>query len=69
MIVLNYSNCLLCEGFFTLRMSEIGPYLCQSDWEIAKENVDKWDFERNHQIGTGDKYCDHTYKRKHALNL
>ena len=33
------------------------------DWAIARDNADKWKFERNYQIGTGDSYCDHTYKR------
>ena len=63
-IVLNYANCPLCEGFFLLGLRELAPYACQADWEIAKENADKWDFERKHQIGTGDEYCDHTYERK-----
>ncbi len=63
-IVFNYINCPFCEPFFTLGLPEMGPYACQSDWEIAKDNADKWDFERSHQIGTGDKFCDHTYKRK-----
>jgi hypothetical protein len=31
---------------------------------MAEANQDKWLFERNHQIGTGDAFCDHTYKRK-----
>ncbi len=64
-IVLNYANCPLCEGFSSLGLTELSPYLCQGDWEIAKDNADKWDFERTHQIVTGDGYCDHTYKRKH----
>ena len=38
--------------------------MCQADWEIAKDNRDKWTFERSYQIGTGDSFCDHTYKRK-----
>ncbi len=67
-IVLNYVNCPLCETFSALGVKEIGPHVCQSDWEIAKENADNWDFERNHQIGTGDEYCDHTYKRKQPVN-
>jgi len=63
-IILNYKNCPHCEAFFTLGLSELGQYACDSDWEIARDNSDLWDFERNNQIGTGDNYCNHTYKRK-----
>jgi hypothetical protein len=42
---------------------ELNSYVCQGDWEIAKEHKGKWEFEREHEIGKGDSYCDHTYKR------
>jgi hypothetical protein len=61
---INVHNCLFCEAFRKLGMSQMGPYLCQGDWEMAKENSDKWDFQRKHQIGTGDSFCDHTYLRR-----
>jgi len=63
-IVLNYANCPLWEGFSLLGLEKLAPYACQADWEIAHDNADKWSFERRHQIGTGDEYCDHTYMSK-----
>jgi hypothetical protein len=57
-------NCPFCEALTRLGLPELGPYVCQGDWEIARENADKWGFERDHQIGTGDAFCDHTYLRK-----
>jgi predicted ArsR family transcriptional regulator len=65
-LALKYANCPFCETFNLLGLPEMGAHVCQSDWEIAKDNADLWDFERSHQIGTGDEYCDHTYLRKQA---
>ena len=62
-IVLNFKNCPHCEAFCSLGMPEFGPYACDSDWVIAQKNAEMWSFERSHQIGTGDTYCNHTYKR------
>ena len=56
-------NCPFCETFIKLGMPELAPYVCEGDWEKAKSNKNKWLFERKHQIGTGDSFCDHTYKR------
>jgi hypothetical protein len=56
-------NCPFCEALNKIGMSALSPYVCEGDWAIARENADKWKFERNYQIGTGDSYCDHTYKR------
>jgi hypothetical protein len=56
-------NCPFCEAFIKLGMPELAPYVCEGDWEKAKSNKNKWLFERKHQIGTGDSFCDHTYKR------
>ena len=64
---LHMTNCPFCEVSNHLGLSEFGPYICQGDWEVAKDNADKWDFERQHQIGTGDSFCDHTYKRKQSF--
>lgn len=58
------SNCPACEVFALTGLSGLNPYLCQGDWAKAAENTDRWLFERKHQIGTGDCFCDHTYKRK-----
>ncbi|MDY6906077.1 MAG: hypothetical protein SWH61_15500 [Thermodesulfobacteriota bacterium] len=33
-------------------------------WQAKHKNAEHWDFERNHQIGGGDAFCDHTYIRK-----
>lgn len=65
-IVFNYKNCPHCQAFCSLGMPELGPYACDSDWVIARKNVELWSFKRSHQIGTGDKYCNHTYIRNSA---
>ena len=46
-----------------LGFSELTHFVCDADWEIANENEDKWLFKREHQLATGDLYCDHTYLR------
>lgn len=61
---IHVQNCPFCEAFNRLGVSQMGPYLCQGDWEMAREHSDKWGFDRKHQIGTGDSFCDHTYLRK-----
>ena len=61
---LNVRNCPFCEVLNNSGLSGLSPYVCKGDWQIADENKDKWIFERKHQIGTGDSFCDHTYKRK-----
>jgi hypothetical protein len=48
----------------TLGFSELTQFVCDADREIANENEDKWLFKREHQLATGDSYCDHTYLRK-----
>ncbi len=61
---LHVANCPFAELVILLGYIDIGPYVCSGDWEVAKDNINNWDFERKHQIGTGDSYCDHTYIRK-----
>lgn len=56
-------NCPVCEVFSFAGLSKLNPFVCQGDWAFAAENRDKWTFDRKHQIGTGDSYCDHTYRR------
>lgn len=56
-------NCPFCEALNRIGLSALSRYVCEGDWAIARDNADKWKFERNYQIGTGDSYCDHTYKR------
>jgi len=61
---LNLWNCPFCEVLNAAGLSGLSPHVCKGDWDVADENKDKWIFEREHQIGTGDSFCDHTYKRK-----
>lgn len=60
---LHVTDCPFCEVFIGAGLGEMGPYVCQADWDMAKCNIDRWSFERAHQIGTGDAFCDHTYRR------
>ncbi len=60
---LHLSNCPFCEVLNTFGLSNLSSYICEGDWAIANDNKEKWLFERTHQIGTGDTFCDHTYKR------
>lgn len=61
---LKITNCPFCETLQRLGCPELGPYVCQGDWEMARQNADRWSFERHYQIGTGDTYCNHTYLRR-----
>ena len=61
---LHLGNCPFCEVLNNAGLSDLNPYVCEGDWVLARENKDKWIFDREHQIGTGDSFCDHTYKRK-----
>ncbi len=63
-LALRFSNCPFCDVLNQVGLAELRPYVCQGDWAAAKDNADKWTFERRHQIGTGDDFCDHTYLRK-----
>ena len=63
---LRISNCPFCEVLKAMGLPELGPYVCEGDWAKAGENSDKWTFDRQHQIGTGDSFCDHTYMRKRS---
>ncbi|MFH2091645.1 MAG: L-2-amino-thiazoline-4-carboxylic acid hydrolase [Pseudomonadota bacterium] len=56
-------NCPFAEALIKLNISELGHYMCQGDWEVAKDNSEKWKFERGCTIGTGGTICDFTYKR------
>lgn len=65
--MLQVMNCPFCEVFAKSGLGEVGPYVCQADWDLARDNHDQLIFERCHQIGTGDAFCDHTYRRKLGL--
>lgn len=63
LVQLRIDNCPFCEIFASTGLAGLNPAACEGDWVHARENRDKWSFDRKHQIGTGDSYCDHTYKR------
>lgn len=56
-------NCPFAEAMNKLDISELGHYMCQGDWEVAKENSEKWIFKRSCTIGTGGSLCDFSYRR------
>lgn len=66
-LILNYHNCPHCQAFYSLGLPELGPYACDSDWDIAKKHAGLWEFEREYQIGTGDACCNHTYRKKKTI--
>ena len=57
------TNCPFCEVLIAAGLKELAPRMCEADWAVARDNSDKWSFDRKHQIGTGDAFCDHTYMR------
>jgi hypothetical protein len=61
---LHITHCPIQDMLKTLGFSELTQFVCDADREIANENEDKWLFKREHQLATGDSYCDHTYLRK-----
>ncbi len=60
---INVTNCPFCEVFSLVGLKEMNPYFCQGDWEKAKDNKEKWTFERTRTIEAGADFCDHTYRR------
>jgi hypothetical protein len=63
LLKLRVSNCPFCQVLSACGQRRLSPFICQGDWAFAETNRDKWRFARSHQIGTGDHFCDHTYKR------
>lgn len=61
-------KCPFAEALENLNISEMGYYMCQGDWEVAKANSGKWQFERHCTVATGGTVCDFTYKRIHNSN-
>lgn len=61
---LHISNCPFCEVLKGMKLPLLAGSVCEADWILAQKNADKWIFERTSQIGTGDTYCNSTYKRK-----
>ena len=60
---LKIKNCPFCELLPVFRLTELNSHVCRGDWDFAKQNEGMWAFEREHEIGKGDPFCDHTYKR------
>ncbi|MEW6220633.1 MAG: L-2-amino-thiazoline-4-carboxylic acid hydrolase [Thermodesulfobacteriota bacterium] len=56
-------NCPFCELLSLAGVPELNRHVCQGDWEFAQDNQDKWVFARTREIGKGDPYCNHTYRR------
>jgi len=63
-IKLHISHCPLSEILIKTGHPELAEYVCQGDLKAAENNAQNWLFKREHQIGRGDTFCDHTYKRK-----
>ncbi len=61
---LNVTYCPICDVIKTFGLSDLAPFVCEADWQVAKENKDKWLFKRQHQLATDDSFCDHTYLKK-----
>ena len=61
---LEITYCPICDVIKMLGLAELAPYVCEADWLVAKENEEKWIFERKYQLSTGDSHCGHTYLRK-----
>ncbi len=62
-VALKLTNCPFCEVLQATGMGDLGMYVCEGDWVVARDNTGAWTFRRDHQIGTGDRFCDHTYSR------
>ncbi len=60
-LALQYANCPHAQAFIRMGLPEMGLHCCHSDWLIAEENKNNWDFSRDCQIGGGDELCNHTY--------
>lgn len=61
---LRITYCPICDVIQSFGLYDLAPFVCEADWQIAKENKGKWIFKRVHQLSNGDLYCDHTYLRK-----
>jgi hypothetical protein len=57
-------QCSVSKAFKKFGLPELCKYSCAGDWVVAKNNRDFWSFSREQTIGTGGKYCNHTYSRK-----
>jgi hypothetical protein len=64
-VLLVIKNCPFANALKIVKLPEFGVYMCQGDWEVAKDNSQKWKFERTGTIGTGCEICDFKYIRIH----
>ena len=67
-VLLVIKNCPFSDALKMLKLPEFGEYMCQGDWEVARENSHKWRFERTGTIGTGCEVCDFWYIRIRQTN-
>ncbi len=63
-IEFRFHFCPVAKMLKIFGLAELCRYFCAGDWMIAKENEDYWTFSRQQTIGTGGRYCNHTYSRK-----
>jgi nitrogen regulatory protein PII-like uncharacterized protein len=56
--------CPFTEALKNHKYPHLSKYLCAGDFIIAKKNKEKWDFKREHSLGTDGNYCNHAYFRK-----
>lgn len=61
---LKITYCPICDVIKTLGLSELAPFVCEADWQVADDNKEKWLFRREYQLSTGDPHCNHTYGKK-----
>jgi hypothetical protein len=63
-IEFRFQFCPVSRMLTLFGLSDLCKYSCAGDWKIAKENKEYWTFSREQTIGTGGRYCNHTYSRK-----
>lgn len=61
---MNIKYCPICDVMKILHLSELTHFVCDADWQVAKENKRHWTFRRKFQLSTDDPFCDHTYLRR-----
>lgn len=61
---MNIRYCPICDVMKMMRLPEMTQFVCDADWQVARENIRHWTFRRKFQLSTGDPFCDHTYLRR-----
>jgi hypothetical protein len=65
-IEFNVHHCFVTSALKKAGLSDMCHYACAADWVVAKKNKECWEFSRQHTIGTGGPFCNHTYMRKNT---